>query len=551
MSLGRTILAIFLMASAHAHARIAKIKWEAVAHALRYEIKILQGPETILKAVTANDSPSWRGDLSPGYFTYQIRAVDKGELSGEWTKPQLILVTPKEVQPLNPASGAQVKLTEKDGRLFLKWRPLGKRVRYVVDIKNEEAKYQRTIFEKGEYEIEVPVSGGYQWRVTPLIQAEGSVEKSFLGTYAATSTGETSAWLDFSLELDASYLKAKQRFHPPVLVEIPARQPLPFGRQVEVSWHRVESAEAYEVRYSVASKLAPRGLAFDDQKVTTVIVRRPEFNLPVQDGKRYEVSVRALSHVNKRGLASIVSLEAKTQFEIDGSTAPPKPAGYVFFRSSVAPYSDSRVVTSQSYNGSIDGGGMAVEFGAHHYWAPWLESELSVFQEMQDVDGANDVRGEQKFFTNYVWNVGGVERGLRVRLGMGVGHLGFTVLSPNIPSGSATAIGTSRTQLSSFALIPALAVEQQITASLSLGVELKVPLALQVSGPAGVSDAKAAPASNYRAQATVRWNLGSDFLVELFLGREKRGLTYSFNGVGGEESNLTATRAGLGINYRW
>lgn len=549
MSRGPSLFAILLLLAAPAHARIAKIRWDAVTNALRYEIKILQGPEVIVTSVTAGDSPQWRGALSPGYFTYQIRAIDKSELAGEWTQPRLILVQPKGVQPYAPVQNALIRLTDKEGRLFLKWRTMGKRIRYVIDIKTETSKIQKTVFEKGEYEFEAPVSGQYQWRITPMIQADGCVDKGVLETYEATMRGETSAWFDFELELDASYLKAKKRFHAPILNEIPTKLPVPFGQSIEVTWNSVESAEAYEVRYTAVAKASPRGLSSDDKKVISAIVRSPEFSLPVQDGKRYEVSVRALSHLDKRGLASIVSPDAKMQFEVDDSAPPPNPRGFFFARTSVAPYTDSRVLPSQSYNGDITGGGVAIDLGARFYFVSWLETELSYFQEMQEVDGNNDVRSEQKIYARYVWNVGGLEQGLRIKAGLGIGRLSYTILSPSILSGVVS--GTSRTSLSTIAVIPTVEVEQQLSSAISLGLELKAPVAIKVMGPSGITNGQAPVGSNLRAQATLRMNLGANFLVELFIGRERRGVSYSLNGVSGEESNLTATRGGLGINYQW
>lgn len=534
-----------------AHARIAKIRWDKVANALRYEIKILQGGETIVKSVTESDDPSWRGGLSPGYFTYQIRAIDKSELAGEWTKPHLILVKPNAAQVMGPGGNAAIRLTETEGRLFLKWRPMGKRIRYQVDIKTETVKYQRIVFEKGEYEIENPTSGYYQWRVTPLIQAEGSVDKSVLGTYEPNATGDVSSWYDFTLELDATYLKAKQRFIAPHLQPLPPKQPVPYGQVVTVRWDGVEAAEAYEVRYTMAPKNA-RFPSPEERRVFSAVVQKDYFSVPVQDGKKYEVSVRALSHIDKRGLASIVSPDGKVQFEVDDGVPPPKPPSYLFARSSIAPYRDSRVVPSQSYSGDIEGAGVAVDLGARHYWTPWLQSELSFLQEVQDVENTNDVRTEQKLFTHYVWNVGGVEQGLRVRLGLGLGFLTYTVLSPNVQaSAGTTVVTTSRTHYTNLVVIPALEVEQQLTNDLSLGVELRLPSGLKAFTGSAVSAMKLPLGSNWRAQATLRWDVGAGFLFEFFVGQERRTLNYTLNGTSGEESKVSATRGGLGISYEW
>ncbi len=540
---------VFLLLSAlPAHTRIAKIRWEPVPNAIRYEVRIQQGNEDIVKSVSEGSNPSWRGGLSPGYFVYQIRAIDRLQAAGEWTLPKLILVNPREIQPLSPGVRAQLRLTEKEGRLFLRWRQMGRRVKYLVEIRQDQLRYDRTVADRGEYEIENPNSGNYQWRVTPIITAEGSVDPIHLGEFDAISKGEPSTWQEFDVELDATYLKAKERFLAPVLVEIPDRMPVPYGNAVEVEWKGVEAAEAYEVRYSAVPKAPYRNLSSIERKLTVVTVSEPRISLPVENGKRYEVYVRALSHVDNRGLASIVSPETQTSFEIDNAASPLRPRNFLSVVSSVAPYRDTRTSPSQGYQGDIDGAGLGIEVALRYFFWTQIQTDVHAFFELQDVEGSRDVRTEQRIFVHYVWTPGGAESGWALKAGAGLARLGYTILSPVV---SGTKTMTSKSHLSMVGLIPSVEVEKRLTEKLSLWTDAKVPFVVGIGGSGSQTDLHAAPFENYRITLGLRWNVGEGFNLALLLATEMRMIRFRQNGIDGEISRQSATRGGLGITYAW
>ncbi len=542
---------IAFLVTATSQARIAKIRWEEVPLALRYELRILQGGEEIVKTITEGNTASWRGPLAPGYYIFQVRAIDRENLAGEWTRANLILVKPNAAQLFAPQDQSQLRLTEKEGRLFLRWRPMGKRVRYVVEIKTDSGKTQKTILEKGEYEIETPLFGLYQWRVTPLIQAEGSVEKTDLGNYEPTILGAATKWREFELQLDSAYLKAKQRFKSPAMSLLPERLPVPFGNRVSVGWKPVEGAEAYEVIFTSASKSTSRDPSSNNNTVTTLVVSESQILIPVESGKRYEVVVRALSHIDKRGVANIVSPEAKQTFEIDNTVAPPNSPFLFYVRGSVAPYTGTRVSPSTGYSGKIQGAGAGIEIGTRNFWSPFMQSDLSLFEEFQEVNGQNDLRSEIKLFTHYLWRFFGSQSGWLLRAGAGLGLLGHTVISPSSALGTAATPGSTRSRFSTVNFIPSLELEKQLTQAVSLCLDFKVPLLLGVSGPAGTSGVSATPFNNYRLSLGLHWDLGDHFIFDALMGRENRSLKYQLNGVTGEESLLTATRLGIGLSYSW
>ncbi len=541
-------LALFLLTAAPAYARIAKIRWENVPNAVRYEIRILQGGEEIVKSVSEGSNPSWRGALSPGYFVYQIRGVDRLGVAGEWTPSQLILVKPREAQPLSPGNRAQLTLTEKEGRLFLRWRAMGRRVKYLVEIRHEKQRLDRTVLEKSDLELENPSSGNYRWRVTPLIQAEGSVEPRFLEEFDAITKGETSKWQEFDLELDAGYLKAKERFMAPRVATLPDRMPVPYGKTVEVAWDDVEAAEAYEIRYVAVPRAPYRDLSSLERRSNTITVREPRVNLPVENGKRYEVHVRALSRFDARGVASIVSPESRASFEIDDTAVPQRPLHFLSLVSSLAPYRDARVSPSQGYQGDIEGAGVGIELGLRYYLTPQLQGDFNAFFEQQDVEGARDTRTEQRLYLHYVWNPGGVQSGWALKAGAGLARLNYSILSP-VTLGANTTTETS--QVSMLALIPSFELEKRLFENLTAWADVKLPYLVSSSGSGSRTNLRADFLSNLRATLGVRWHLGDGFHVLMVLSREQRTIQFTENGIDGEISRPTATRAGLGVTYAW
>jgi hypothetical protein len=180
-----------------------------------------------------------------------------------------------------------------------------------------------------------------------------------------------------------------------------------------------------------------------------------------------------------------------------------------------------------------------------------LQSDVSFFQEFQDIDGQDDTRREIKSFTHYLWRFAGTQSGWLLRAGGGVGLLGYTVLSPLTAVGSAAVTGMARAGFTSVALIASLELEKRLTPAISLGLDFKVPIAFKVSDSPGITAMTARPLENYRLSLGLHWDLGAGFLFDAMVGKELRSLRYTLNGIPGEESSLNATRFGVGLSYAW
>ena len=74
-----------------AHAKAVRVKWKPLEGAVKYELQVSQGDRIVAKETLSSELTLWRGKLSPGYYHYQLRAIDRFDRPGDWSAPKAII----------------------------------------------------------------------------------------------------------------------------------------------------------------------------------------------------------------------------------------------------------------------------------------------------------------------------------------------------------------------------------------------------------------------------------------------------------------------------
>ncbi len=209
-SSGLIILAMLgsFLISNTATAKPVTLDWDAVTFATKYELQITQdsGGASLQKPRTLSiNRPTWKGNLSPGIYRYQVRAFDKISRAGEWSPSEKLVVVPEAPTLVAPESSAELKSYTFPMKSQLSWNALGlstegalgsdtgpgpasgsdsgsgSRAQYEVEITSDAASTGASAHSNPttrdklfDTKITKPLNvGKYQWRVRALIQETG------------------------------------------------------------------------------------------------------------------------------------------------------------------------------------------------------------------------------------------------------------------------------------------------------------------------------------------------------------------------------------------
>ncbi|MFK8138415.1 MAG: hypothetical protein AB8E15_08650 [Bdellovibrionales bacterium] len=148
-------------------AREIEFSWQAFPEATAYQIQISKNRN--FKKIVLEEKikdPELKLKLEIGQYYYRVRAYDKKDRGGVWSKPVLVTVAPYPPKLLSPEKKANFNFYEKKNKIIFKWQDLN--TKYGYDILIQKLTGESVLSKKIE-DISVLVdsleAGEYTWKI--------------------------------------------------------------------------------------------------------------------------------------------------------------------------------------------------------------------------------------------------------------------------------------------------------------------------------------------------------------------------------------------------
>jgi hypothetical protein len=336
--------------------------------AVKYELKI-QGGENYSKTEMFDaKTHSFKTDLPPGFYAYQIRAVDKFDRGGKWSDPKAIVVKADPPSLSEPGSGTNVPFYGTKQDISLTWKEVKGIKKYLVEVKNGKT----TAFSKvvSGTKVDVPGLEGakYTWTVRSVIENQS---RALASLTASEQPGKPSETYDFILE--------KKNLATPEIIAPKGVILASSSGKVDFEWNKVDGAESYEIElYDKNRKPANADSA---SLVKKFRMKKNSFEVKLPFEGKFDWSVRAIASVDKENVPQAVSPQSTTEFEIAPDVDSSQGRGYVALSSMLAPYT-YKVVPSTGPDGTTDASAITFRLSGEYWFsnrwavAPALETTL-------------------------------------------------------------------------------------------------------------------------------------------------------------------------------
>lgn len=147
------------------------LEWEPITDATKYQIRI-QSLSTQKIEIHLSSQPEWKGNLTPGLYTMELRSFDDRNVPGEWSSPNEFTV--QNPQPLLISPGVdenRESSSEEKQNLEFKWEDIEGASNYHIVIQSIEEGTGIPPIEihqtstHSPLQVDLPVGHLYQWNV--------------------------------------------------------------------------------------------------------------------------------------------------------------------------------------------------------------------------------------------------------------------------------------------------------------------------------------------------------------------------------------------------
>lgn len=379
-------LSLSLAVPVESFAKEVHLEWKKIKGAQEYEIRVEDQAGTPV-ATQKHEDPEWKGNLNPGFYTYQIRGYDWMKRPGKWSTPKALAVMPEQkTEAAFPKDGAKIPTYLKTVQLPLKWKPLPGTNKYRVELRRGKDLVFQTTTDRAEVMPPKLIPGDYEWTITPVIQpTAGRVPASLQSKVYEAKTKVTA---DFRIEQKT--LKA------PSPIEPSGAQRPPAENKLLIAWDKVEDATEYEIevyRHPAADR-APASVIYKS------VLKKNSVVLNLAADGSYSWKVRAIASIGPSKEDLAISPQSTTEFKIDRNAMFMSGSGYLALSSMLAPYT---YVTDG--NGAISARARSVAVTGRvsaEYW-PWNRFGVSAgFEDtIFRLNGVNYDRNVFEFHAKY------------------------------------------------------------------------------------------------------------------------------------------------------
>lgn len=375
-----------LASSSSAWAKSVRLAWDATEDASKYELVIEKAGKPVLSMTV--DRPEWKGELSPGFHAYRVRAIDAASRPGEWSDVYPIVVMPEEPAPITPKSGQTIELFSGQ-ELDLAWKPVSGFNQYLIELKRgEEVVFSNTVSDS-ELRLGQLPSGTYTWSVRGMITPDPG--------YAALASRK---WLSSTGQAPSFSVRNRDLNKPVLLYPKGPLFPSSDGR-LDFRWEKVQGAAAYEIRFQelLTQDETKRGAKANEKSFRT---EENSISIFVGDHGHYVWRVRALP-TSSAGFTSqaLTHIESEAEFSLQRGELSSSPEWELSLSSGYSLLSYESKDTSQNFHGAVSPAGVPLEGGIQHWWSPNWGTSANIGSTFYGIDGASASRVNARVLAQY------------------------------------------------------------------------------------------------------------------------------------------------------
>jgi hypothetical protein len=291
-----------LMLPSSTQAKSVELNWEAVPLANSYDLRIEDSSGKPLSE-TRIALPAWKGDITPGIYFYQVRALDALSRTGAWSEKSRLVVIPPPPEPVYPSQRSEVPKVGQTTRVRVTWQPAPGASRYRTRLSRSGQSLAENWSETHESFFEGLQDGEYEWTVSALIQDNGKTWETPLSSptrFKVVNQGLVEPRL---LSPKGELSRVSESSEP-----------------ISFNWLQTPGAESYEICIQWSETGAPicKTVAQPNEPNKPVIHQE----IPEADSQVFEWRVRPLlTGIDTR------SIESKSEVEVVRAQTSEKPIG--------------------------------------------------------------------------------------------------------------------------------------------------------------------------------------------------------------------------------
>jgi hypothetical protein len=442
-----------------AEAKKVKLEWKPLEGAVGYELKIQSETGVLIQKKT--EDSLWKGDLSPGAYSYQIRAIDEVKRPGVWSEPLPLAVLPTAPQPKFPPDGSQLEFYNPKLAVPLKWEPIPGVNSYLIELKRDGKVVSKTRVNGTQYDYQNLPPGKYSWQISAVLESGKRAPASLQGKHWETPGGETG---DFKVEY--------KNLETPQVVSPKAIEPPPENGKLRFRWKEVEGAQLYQLHVVQSRRSLPpgRSLASELTSAKKIYTKDHFIDLKLPGEGTYAWGVRALANLDENQVAQAVGPETLSQFRVDRNAIFHGDLGYLAASVMLAPYDYQINSPANQVQGSTQSVAfvyrLSGEYVLHPQWAIASGVDYANFQILQN--SFNRLSGE--LFLKYRMNLTSGNYGWFFSPKIGTEFREFNEIVPS--DSTQPNLGVTSNKISILGASLGFDLRKQFSESFSIGVKV-------------------------------------------------------------------------------
>lgn len=411
-----------LFCAGSVYAKEVNLEWKPIKYAIKYEIKISKDGKPFKKK--SLDEPNWSGELGFGLYDYEIRAIDKLDRPGQWSKARPLVVMPASPELTSPKDGEKVIFYDPRAKATFSWKEVPGITSYKFSLIKDKKVLAELTLKNTQAQISSLPSGEYQWRVKAVITGAGK-------KIWESPTGELS-----SVEIDQKKLEKPIPSYP--RGEITAEK----TKKYKFKWSKVAGATGYVIHlHSLEGRVPAADKTINVKDVFT------EVEVPVEGQFKWDVS--AVANVDAKGSATATSGTSTTQFKIVHPTPFPEGDSSVSLAAFYAPISLNETSPSYQMKANTKTTSSGFKLNGEYFFVHNLGVGLSMMDQEIQVDHVKDSMKTFELSGKYRMQIGSPSSGYFFYPKVGVEKRDYVMYlayrdpnnNPSISSSSTTALG--------------------------------------------------------------------------------------------------------------
>lgn len=337
------LAAAILSGEPRALAKDVRLEWKPIQGAVAYQLQIENGRSVVLRKRV--EKTTYSGDLKPGVYSYQIRAIDRIKRPGQWSQPRALVVSGKPPKPQSPEEDETIAQYWPGAGVKFRWSGSEGAVKFAVTVLRGKEVVAREVTDKTEIELKSIPPGNYTWQVTAIQEPSGRAP--------AALSGRT--WESAVSEPQPFRIEARQLASPVPIEPAGVIAPQSDG-SLRFRWKPVEGAKAYELALTDAKTGAQRRFVTNNPSYAV--------NWPGEPSLKWNVRALA-SHDAVRAPAAIGPQSVANAFQVSRSALFAEGGGYVALSTLLSPYQYN---AKYVYPGIVESNSLTLR-ASGEYWA--------------------------------------------------------------------------------------------------------------------------------------------------------------------------------------